>query len=187
MPRTGPGWRPTAPGRGSTPRARRWRSRWRRGRWLFALLKSAKGWQGEPGANFGYTVAVPQGFYASSVEAVAAIKALPKDQPVDLPPEAWPLMVTFDDIADPKTVRRVDPADLAATFGPGVSLKAVTLAVTDEPVTEGSVEGVLGWLETVGRDRASLMGKPPHGLVSDQPDPEIYMIAPSDFSRELYK
>ncbi|MDW4548557.1 hypothetical protein R5H32_04240 [Defluviimonas sp. D31] len=57
-----------------------------------------------------------------------------------------PAMVTFDDITDPKTVRRVDPDDLAATFGPGVRLKAVTLAVTDEPVApwqDGQVAEVL--------------------------------------------
>ncbi|MDR4487062.1 MAG: hypothetical protein R3B83_06000 [Nitrospirales bacterium] len=29
---------------------------------------------------------------------------------------------------------------LAATFGPGVSLKRLTLEITDEPVTEGKIE-----------------------------------------------
>ena len=113
------------------------------GRWLFALLKGAQGWQGEPGTNFGYAVAVPLGHHASSVEAVAVIKSLPKDQPLPLPPEAWPLIVTFDDISDPKTVRRVDPSDLAASFGPGVQLKAVTLEVTNEAVTEGRITNAL--------------------------------------------
>jgi hypothetical protein len=31
-------------------------------------------------------------------------------------------------------------------FGEGVRLKAVTLEITEEAVTEGRVEGVLGWL-----------------------------------------
>ena len=31
-------------------------------------------------------------------------------------------------------------------FGEGVRLKAVTLEITDEVVTEGRGEGVLGWL-----------------------------------------
>ena len=66
--------------------------------------------------------------------------------PVPLPRANWPLMVTFDDLADPKTVRRVDPDNLAATFGPGVELRAVTLEVTGDPVTEGRVESLLGWL-----------------------------------------
>lgn len=63
-----------------------------------------------------------------------------------MPEVQYPMLVTFDDIADPASVKLVDPADLAASFGPGVRLKAVTLEVTDEPVTEGRVKGVLGWL-----------------------------------------
>ena len=41
----------------------------------------------------------------------------------------------------------IDPADLAATFGAGFALRETTLEVTGEPVTEGVVERVLGWLE----------------------------------------
>ena len=40
-----------------------------------------------------------------------------------------------------------DPDDLAAHFGPGYALSSITLAITDEPVTKGRVEAVLGWLE----------------------------------------
>ena len=57
--------------------------------------------------------------------------------------------MTFGDIADPASVRLVDPGDLGASFGPGVRLKAVTLEVTEEAVTEGVVEGVLGWLSEI--------------------------------------
>jgi hypothetical protein len=57
-----------------------------------------------------------------------------------------PRLVTFTDISDPTTVRRVDPDNLAATFGPGYRLRSVTLEITDEPVTEGEVERVLPWL-----------------------------------------
>ncbi|GHC49029.1 hypothetical protein [Neogemmobacter tilapiae] len=114
------------------------------GRWLFALLKGDNGWQGEPGLNAGYVIAVPKGHHARSAEGVDDILAYPKDQPLELPPEAWPMLVTFDDITKPETVRRVDPADLAAVFGAGVRLKAAKLEVTDAAVTEGRVEGVLG-------------------------------------------
>jgi len=62
----------------------------------------------------------------------------------DIDPKDYPLLVTFSDITDPKTVKKVDPENLAATFGPGVSLKRITLEITDEPVTEGRVEGLLG-------------------------------------------
>lgn len=66
--------------------------------------------------------------------------------PITVPEDQYPMMVTFADIADPASVALVDPADLAASFGPGVRLKSVVLEVTEEPVTEGRVEGVLGWL-----------------------------------------
>lgn len=64
----------------------------------------------------------------------------------DVPHKYWPQMVTFDDIADPATVREVDPDDLAASFGGGYALQGLSVAITDEPVTEGRVEEVLGWL-----------------------------------------
>lgn len=59
----------------------------------------------------------------------------------------YPLLVTFDDIKDPASVKRVDPANLEATFGPGYRLSAITLSLTKEPVTKGEVEKVLGWLK----------------------------------------
>ena len=63
------------------------------------------------------------------------------------------MLVTFDDITKPETVRRVNPADLAAVFGEGVRLKAVTLEITEEAVTEGRVVPVLPWLITIGSYR----------------------------------
>lgn len=80
--------------------------------------------------------------------------------PLPVPRQAYPLLVTFDDINDPASVREVDPNDLDATFGCSkearkaagltgtqkcYSLKSITLEITDEPVTEGEVEKVLGW------------------------------------------
>ena len=63
----------------------------------------------------------------------------------DIPRSHYPLLVTFTDIIDPTTVKVVDPDNLAETFGPGASLKRITLEITDEPVTEGKIESVLGW------------------------------------------
>jgi hypothetical protein len=157
------------------------------GRWLFALLKGGSGWQGEPGLNAGFAIAVPRGHFAKSAEGVRDIVMFPRDTPIELPPEAWPMLVTFDDITKPETVRRVNPDDLAAVFGEGVRLKAVTLEITEEAVTEGRVEGVLPWLEKVGREQANLIGRPASGLVSNQADPGIYMITPLNFSTELFE
>jgi hypothetical protein len=117
------------------------------GKYLFALLKPPSGFLGEPGKNLAYALLQMKGLkgYVSSEATIKLIKALPLDQPVTVPEKAWPLMVTFGDINDPKTVQRVDPDDLTASFGPGVRLKAVTLAVTEEPVTEGRVEAFSFW------------------------------------------
>ncbi|MGC1487487.1 MAG: hypothetical protein WA784_06835 [Albidovulum sp.] len=51
---------------------------------------------------------------------------------ITVPDYQYPMLVTFDDIAAPVSVRLLDPADLAASFGPGVRLKAVELEVTEE-------------------------------------------------------
>ncbi|HQU68867.1 MAG TPA: hypothetical protein PLI43_11825 [Albidovulum sp.] len=87
------------------------------GRWLFALLKSGEGSLGSPGLNLATLVGKPKRLYPATEETVALVKALPLDQPLTLPRDLYPLMVTFDDINDPKTVRRVDPDDLDASFG----------------------------------------------------------------------
>lgn len=79
---------------------------------------------------------------AGRLETLRETRELTRDQ--------YPLLVTFTDINDPTTVRKVDPDNLAATFGPGVSLKRITLEITDEEVTDGKIGQVLTWLTTVG-------------------------------------
>jgi len=76
-----------------------------------------------------------------------------------VPSNMYPLLVTFTDIADPKSVKQVNPADLAATFGAGFSLKSITLEVTDDKVTEGVVEKVLGWFSDYASHEFRLNGK----------------------------
>lgn len=46
-----------------------------------------------------------------------------------------PKFVSFADIDNPRTIRRVKPFDFAAVFGAGYNLRRVTVAVTDEPIT----------------------------------------------------
>ncbi|QPC93630.1 hypothetical protein [Mesorhizobium sp. INR15] len=58
----------------------------------------------------------------------------------------YPELVTFDDLSDPKSVKEVDPHNLEATFGPGISLKRIALEVTYERVTDGPIERILKWL-----------------------------------------
>ncbi len=48
-------------------------------------------------------------------------------------------MVRFAEPADVTSVQPVDPNDLARSFGEGVSLKDVTVEITDDPVTKSTV------------------------------------------------
>ncbi|MDP8998416.1 MAG: hypothetical protein M3O03_15660 [Pseudomonadota bacterium] len=75
---------------------------------------------------------------AARISWTSGVHVVPKDE--------YPLLVTFDDINDPKTVREVKPDDLAATFGPGYALKFITLEITNEKLTEGVVEKVIPWV-----------------------------------------
>ena len=105
---------------------------------------------------------------------------LPKDNPerlvvlskshlkTEIPHSHLPLLVTFMDLTDPTTVKVVDPDNLAATFGEGVSLKRLTLEITDEPVTEGKIEQVLGWWNNltvpIGGNVDRKYGEPLYGI-----------------------
>ncbi len=111
---------------------------------LFALLKKGEGSKNYP-AKVAYHVFFPNRKLTTVEErgdlleqGIAGVRTLPRKN--------YPLFVTFDDLTNPKTVQKVDPDNLAARFGPGVSLKRLTLEIVDEPVTEGRIESVLGWL-----------------------------------------
>jgi hypothetical protein len=128
------------------------------GRYLFALLKGA-GTTEYMGSVAAASIAGREGRVIDGAlfrevqggrDRAAGVLTVPKGQ--------YPMMVTFGDIADPASVTLVDPADLAASFGPGVRLKSVTLEVTDEPVTVGVVEGVLGWIDVYHANQWRLNG-----------------------------
>lgn len=65
----------------------------------------------------------------------------------ELPFMLLPALATFEDINDPASLRLVDPEDLAAYFGPGISLKRVTIEITNDPVTNNQIGNYLDWLE----------------------------------------
>jgi hypothetical protein len=115
------------------------------GQYLFALISGADDWARHVFAEeiglAGRKARTSE--YDAWTQALADLR---KEKA--FPPERYPLLVTFEDINDPASVKRVDPDDLAAMFGPGHRLKAVTLEITDDPVTEGKIEKVLGWIHT---------------------------------------
>lgn len=58
----------------------------------------------------------------------------------------YPYFVRFDDLADPETVREVNPNNLEASFGRGTRLRKVTVQITQDPVSERIVAR-LPWLQ----------------------------------------
>ena len=76
----------------------------------------------------------------------------------------YPMLVTFTDIQNPMSVKEVKPETMSDTLGPGFALKSITLEISDEPVTDGKVESVLGWL-------VALNGKYLHGGITDKGAP----------------
>lgn len=102
------------------------------GRWMFALLSGGANYKGDAGqlVYSAFRLGMDRAAGEQSYEAnMADLRAQPLDTPVPLPPEAYPMLVTFDDITKPETVREVDPADMAATFGAGVTLHGMTLEI----------------------------------------------------------
>lgn len=85
-----------------------------------------------------------------------------------IPLDETPLLVTFEDINDPKTVKKLNPNNLAATFGEGYTLNAITLEITGESVTEGKIESALGWWNNltvpIGGKTKRKYGDPLYGL-----------------------
>ncbi|MEM7702652.1 MAG: hypothetical protein AAF251_11995 [Pseudomonadota bacterium] len=82
------------------------------------------------------------------VQDVSGEQVVPRRwPPVGFLPErsAYPIVVTFADEADPTSMVRVDPDDLSASFGEGVSLKRLTAELTNDDVTTGITER-LGWV-----------------------------------------
>ncbi|MGO9391263.1 hypothetical protein [Rhodoblastus sp.] len=66
-------------------------------------------------------------------------------QPITISTKDLPELVTFAGINDPKSVASVDPDNLAATLGPGVTWRSITIQTTDEPLTKG-IDEHLPWV-----------------------------------------
>ncbi len=72
-------------------------------------------------------------------------------QPVEITPADLPDLITFADTNDPKSVMLIDPNNLNATLGPGVSWRSMTLQATDGPLTKG-IDKHLPWMRNYGRN-----------------------------------
>lgn len=76
------------------------------------------------------------------------MRAIIRTKPVfQLDANEYPLLVRFRDINNPASVEKVDPSDLAAKFGPGVRIRRLTVAVTEDDVTTTGIERRFIWWE----------------------------------------
>ncbi|MGL4489915.1 MAG: hypothetical protein ACRCU5_10785 [Rhizobiaceae bacterium] len=116
------------------------------GRFVFALL------QGDGKSRMGQASTIAQFALCKSGEMSPGAVCFSKLDDASagmsavLEPGNLPMLVTFTDVNDPKTVQLVDPANLAAAFGQGYALKSIKVEITDERVTEGEIDKLLRWI-----------------------------------------
>lgn len=113
------------------------------GRTLFALLKTGAIHQDMAGLSM---TALDPAFRNDVVQSAARIvDRAGIVSPAPVRPRDYPILVTFRDPADRRTMDPVEPDQLEAAFGPGVRLLRVTAALTEDPVTTG-LDRRLPWL-----------------------------------------
>ena len=71
-------------------------------------------------------------FENTMVESTKKLSGYGNSDPYLVAPENYPVFVTFDDIEDPTSIKKVDPGDLSTSFGEGYGLRAVTVQVTTD-------------------------------------------------------
>ncbi|MCZ8259495.1 MAG: hypothetical protein O9333_05120 [Beijerinckiaceae bacterium] len=117
------------------------------GQFLFALLRSEKDPYNRPSLAQAVFPEIDRDRETKELSDTAWMQlfTVPRAKR-EIPREALPLLVRLRDIKDPKTVEKVDPANLAASFGPGFSLKSATLEMLGKrgQMTKGEVEKVVG-------------------------------------------
>ncbi len=156
---------------------------------LFALPRGDQfhDWAGQV-----YAYLTPQparGLSASEVAASSVKAARDSKAPIILPRylntqdarlvlSGYPLLVRFRDPSDYRTLERVDPDNLAESFGSGVKLRRMTVQITQD-YPERRVIRYLPWLPNIkGPFDKNYMMVRPHGefrnnLSSRSFDPEI--------------
>ena len=81
------------------------------------------------------------------VESTKKLSEYGNSGPYIVAPADYPTFVTFDDIMDPMTIKRVNPANISELFGDGYRLHSVKAQITtDEDKTVG-IEKRLKWLD----------------------------------------
>jgi hypothetical protein len=98
--------------------------------------------------------------FLDDVARIARLRGPRKIAPDDLPD-----LVTFADINDPNSVIEIDPNDLQATLGQGVTWNEITFESTNEPITSG-IRTKLPWIDAYFQKNLRLDGSN-HGFKRD--------------------
>ena len=119
------------------------------GRWLFVTRSDPWGTHDYTGMSQGtiFDPASPRSPRGTPPETIASyLRRSPPGTEIFPKRYRWPAFVTFDDLSNPKSIRIVDPDNLAASFGPGVSLRSLTLSAAQLPGDPAPLRQLLPWL-----------------------------------------
>ncbi|MCS3725869.1 hypothetical protein [Bradyrhizobium betae] len=116
---------------------------------LFALLHGPKAGYGDLGGPAWMLFHAFADLIKSETDPLPQVRLL-REQHAHrvLKVDEVPMLVRFRDLDDPKSVEQIDPRNLAATFGSGVSLRDVAIEVTQDPLTAG-IQAKLPWLKAM--------------------------------------
>ncbi len=103
----------------------------------------------------------------STVEGIKYYNSLKVGATALLPEKAYPQMVTFKNIHDPRSVLDVPPNDMAQVFGVGVKMKSIEIEITDEPVTWG-IDKLLKWIPQLNQRKARLNGNASIAIMTNE-------------------
>ena len=98
-------------------------------------------------------------------------EAMKKGTKVSVPIDKLPWMITFDDPADPNSVRLIDPDNLSAVFGRNVSVSSASLEMTTKRPSKIEIFQHLPWLRNIARPFPSEVTK--SGLVITKTKPSF--------------
>lgn len=108
-----------------------------------------------------WAIWMPHHAFATQLDAAATTDGKVLDRLSNSPgttatlaPADYPMMVRFRDISDPATIELVDPANLGASFGPGVTFRGISVELTNDQVTT-AIANTRPWLGKALRGLAS--------------------------------
>lgn len=118
------------------------------GRTLFALLKTGAHFDDMMGLSM---ATLHPDFKGAGYDVVGVARELARGAwpgPAEVAAEDYPMLVTFDDVSNPMSIRRVYPSNLAATLGGGVRIKVITAELSNDSIPAEIVTH-LDWLPRV--------------------------------------